>query len=182
MFWSLICVSGPLVFCINQYITALQSNSTQSDKKKSGIWYRKNDFCYLSEAGNIKSRTSVFLCNSWCLWTDLSDQWWWDSWMFCISSFFCLPLETPWSRGNEMKIIIKKKTFFKTDPEGQGRSTINVHQDCCALLRISYPLAVLLLQVEIVGWVNAFLHASPVPRHPALDGHISGSRTQSKLL
>lgn len=46
----------------------------------------------------------------------------------------------------------------------------------------SDPLAVLLLQVEIVRRVNAFLHASPVPRDPALDRHISGRRTQSELL
>lgn len=46
----------------------------------------------------------------------------------------------------------------------------------------SHPLAVLLLQVKVVSWVDAFFHAPAVPGHPTLDGHVPGSRTQCKLL
>lgn len=50
------------------------------------------------------------------------------------------------------------------------------------LCRSANPLAILLLQVEVVSRVNAFLHASPVPCDSTLDCHISGGRAQSELL
>lgn len=49
------------------------------------------------------------------------------------------------------------------------------------LCRSADPLAILLLHVEVVSWVHALLHASPVPGDPTLDRHISGGWTQSKL-
>lgn len=81
--------------------------------------------------------------------------------MFCTSFFFCQPLETPCWRH-------QGKHTSEQIREGQTNEG-------------SDPFAVLLLQVQVVSWVNALLHPSPVPRHPTLDGHISGSRTQSKL-
>lgn len=48
--------------------------------------------------------------------------------------------------------------------------------------RGAYPPAVLPLHVEVVCRVDAFLHASPVPGHPALDRHVPGSRAQGELL
>ena len=43
-----------------------------------------------------------------------------------------------------------------------------------------YPLAVLLLQVQVVGGVHALLHAPPVPGDAALQGLVSGGRVQGE--
>lgn len=112
--------------------------------------------------------TVIFRCNSLYLWTDLSDQWKSDSWMFCTSFVFCLPLETPWW-GHQDKHALKQPP---TDQQKNNRYSNDGPN----------PFAILLLQVEVVCWVNALLHPSPVPCHPTLDGHVSGSRTQSKHL
>lgn len=112
--------------------------------------------------------TVIFRCNSLCLWTDLSDQWKSDSWMFCTSFFSCLPLETPWW-GHGDKDVLEQPFPDQQNDNQNSNEGLN-------------PFAILLLQVKVVSWVNALLHPSPVPRHPTLDGHISGSRTQSKYL
>lgn len=49
-------------------------------------------------------------------------------------------------------------------------------------LESTNPLAILLLHMEVVSWVNALLHAAPVPGDTALDRHVFGGRTQGKLL
>jgi len=45
-----------------------------------------------------------------------------------------------------------------------------------------YPLAVVLLHVEVVCGEHALLHAPTVPGDPTLDGLVSGGRAQRKLL
>lgn len=129
-----------------------------------------------------ESYTLVFLCSSLCLWTDLSGPWRWDSWMFCTSSFFCLPLETPWWWHNE------KQTSYEWNMTAQeNRISVVELKSMCTVIglkscRTANPFAIFLLHVEVVGRVNALLHASPVPGDPTLDRHISGGWTQSKLL
>ena len=43
-----------------------------------------------------------------------------------------------------------------------------------------YPLAVLLLQVQVVGGVHALLHPPPVPGDAALQGLVPGGRVQGE--
>lgn len=112
--------------------------------------------------------TVIFRCNSLCLWTDWLDQWKSDSWMFCTSFFSCLPLETPWW-GHQNKHMLEQPSPDQQNDNQYSNEGLN-------------PFAILLLQVEVVCRVNALLHPPPVPRQPTLDGHISGSRTQSKYL